>query len=43
MEHTGDRKFGLIAGLAFACGTAVIVPSLSVLAITLIAVVAALV
>ena len=43
MEHAGDRKFDWIAGLAFASGTAVIVPSLAVLTITLIAVVIALV
>lgn len=42
MEHTGDRKFDWVAGLAFASGTAVMVPSLAVLAITLITVVAAL-
>ena len=41
MKETADRKFGWIAGLATVSGAAVMIPSLAVLAITLIAVVAA--
>lgn len=41
MGETADRKFDWIARLALACGAAVMVPSLAVLAITLIAVIAA--
>jgi len=37
----GDRKFDWVAALAFASGAAVMVPSLAVLAVTLIAVIAA--
>ena len=42
MGETSDRKFDWVAGLATASGAAVMLPSLAVLAITLIAVVAAL-
>ena len=41
MGETADRKFDWVAGLALASGAAVRVPSLAVLAITLIAVIAA--
>jgi hypothetical protein len=41
MGETADRKFDWVAGLALASGAAVMVPSLAVLAITLIAVIAA--
>lgn len=40
MPHAGDRPFDWVAALAFASGVAVIVPSLAVLAISLIAVLA---
>ena len=41
MGETADRKFDWVAGLALASGVAVMVPSLAMLAITLIAVIAA--
>ena len=41
MGETADRKFDWVARLALASGAAVMVPSLAVLAITLIAVIAA--
>lgn len=40
MGETSDRRFDWVAGLAFASGAAVIVPSLAALAIALIAVIA---
>ena len=43
MGETADRKFDWIAGLATASGVAVIVPSLVVLAVSLIALVVVLV
>ena len=42
MDETGDRKFGWIAALASLSGVAVMVPSLIALAVTLIALVAAI-
>ena len=41
MGETADRKFDWVAGLALGCGAAVMVPSLAVLAVSLIAVLAA--
>ena len=41
MDETGDRKFDWVAGLASVSGAAEMVPSLAALAVTLIAVVAA--
>lgn len=43
MRHTSDRRFDWVAGLAFASGAAVILPSLCALAVALIAVIALLV
>ena len=40
MGETSDRRFDWVAGLAFASGAAVIVPSLAALAVALIAVIA---
>ena len=40
MGETSDRRFDWVAGLAFASGAAVIVPSLGALAVALIAVMA---
>ena len=39
MRSSSDRKFGWIAGFAYASGLAVIVPSLAALAIALVAVI----
>lgn len=41
MGETADRKFDWVAGLAFALGAAVMVPSLAALVVTLIAVISA--
>ena len=43
MRQTSDRKFDWVAGLAFASGVAVMVPSLCALAVALIAVAALLI
>ena len=42
MDVTGDRKFNWIAALAVASGAAVVIPSLAVLAISILAVLASL-
>jgi hypothetical protein len=39
MKKPGDKPFGIVAALALISGAAVMIPSLAVLAITLIAVV----
>ena len=41
MGETSDRRFDWVAGLAFASGAAVMVPSLAALAVAVIAAVAA--
>ena len=42
MSETGDRKFGWVASLAMASMAAVVIPSLAALAVTQIAVAAAI-
>jgi hypothetical protein len=42
MDETGDRKFDWVAGLASLSGAAVMIPSLTALAVTLIAVIFAI-
>jgi hypothetical protein len=41
MGETSDRRFDWVAGLAFATGAAVMVPSLAALGFTLVGVIAA--
>ncbi len=43
MGSTADRKFDWVAGLAFASGAAVMVPSLAALGVALVAVIAAII